>query len=671
MEMRMRASEDIEIGEDITPAIPALCFCLNDSFVSSHCSSCFSPLPSHHSSSSNPFHLLYCSPPSSCSLSSSTSSAAADSHLLLLLHSRPSLYPHGDSSDLRLALRLLHHSAPPPLSLSRDRIAGLLTNRHKLMTREASDDDEFVARIRSGARAMAAARRMRDGLDDVSCCDHAASEYDAVLEEEATALCLVITNAVEVQDKSGRTLGLALFCPSFCWINHSCSPNACYRTLLCTDPQTAPSSSVQGKKPLRISPYSCGCGDEDNQIAGVVCSNGILTKESHCYCGPRIIVRSIKRITKGEEVTVAYTDLLQPKAVRQSELWSRYRFICCCRRCSASPLTYVDRALEELSVASLDSLSSNISFDTDKATEKLTEYIEDAIADYLSSDDPVSCCKRLEHVLAQGLSDEQLECKEGNSQATYRLHPLHHLSLNAYTTLQSAYKTRTSDLLPLCPERDEHLVEAFNMSRSSVAYALMLAGATHHLFHFETSLIASVANFWISAGESLLTFARSSVWNEFVGWGLPVLNLSSITAHKCPKCLLVDKFRTIQLDSQVQYADFEDTRRKFLVCVTGFTHEVWSFLVNSCCYLRSFKDPIDFSWSANSKFSSFLEIDARSSSTDMHGCEVEEDSDSGKIRIYMFQLGMHCLLYGGYLASICFGGHSSLTCHVQNIVDGE
>ena len=29
--------------------------------------------------------------------------------------------------------------------------------------------------------------------------------------------------------------------------------------------------------------------------------------------GPRLIVRSIKRIKKGEEITVAYTDLLQPK----------------------------------------------------------------------------------------------------------------------------------------------------------------------------------------------------------------------------------------------------------------------------------------------------------------------------------------------------------------------
>lgn len=32
-----------------------------------------------------------------------------------------------------------------------------------------------------------------------------------------------------------------------------------------------------------------------------------------CGYGPRVIVRSIKALSKGEEVTIAYTDLLQPK----------------------------------------------------------------------------------------------------------------------------------------------------------------------------------------------------------------------------------------------------------------------------------------------------------------------------------------------------------------------
>lgn len=40
--------------------------------------------------------------------------------------------------------------------------------------------------------------------------------------------------------------------------------------------------------------------------------------------GPKIVVRSIKRIKKGEEVTVAYTDLLQPKVFFSSISWPTF-----------------------------------------------------------------------------------------------------------------------------------------------------------------------------------------------------------------------------------------------------------------------------------------------------------------------------------------------------------
>jgi len=42
--------------------------------------------------------------------------------------------------------------------------------------------------------------------------------------------------------------------------------------------------------------------------------------------GPRLVVRSIKKINKGEEVTVAYTDLLQTK-VHASNYYYYYYFI--------------------------------------------------------------------------------------------------------------------------------------------------------------------------------------------------------------------------------------------------------------------------------------------------------------------------------------------------------
>lgn len=325
-------------------------------------------------------------------------------------------------------------------------------------------------------------------------------------------------------------------------------------------------------------------------------------------------------------------------------------------------VTEVISIVQDITVVNLDSSSTKISFDTEKATQRLTEYVEDAIADYLSIDDPESCCERLEHVLAQGLPDEQLEFMEGKPQTTYWLHPLHHLSLNAYTTLASAYKTRASDLMALCCETDEHhLLQAFNMSRTSVAYSLMRAGAAHHLFHHESSLIASVANFWTSAGVSLLTFARSLQRpSEAVKWGLPVSYLSNkAEVHRCSKCSLADKFKTIQLRSGVQRAEFEDTTREFLGCVANSTQQVWSYLVSSCRYLGSIKDPIDLGCLSNTKHSCILDghVHPRGRAVESNrGTEdFESQDDANGILTHMCQLGFHCVLYGGYLASICSG----------------
>ncbi|XP_062097704.1 protein SET DOMAIN GROUP 41 [Humulus lupulus] len=611
MEMEMRGKDDMEMGEDVTPSLPPLSFSLNDSLLSSHCSACFSPLPPLFLPPFPPT-LLYCS--SQCSnYDSALHHSSAESQLLDLLRSRPSIFPHSaDSSDLRLALRLIiqSHSAA--------RLAGLLTNRDKL-TASFGFCDEILLRISEGARAMALARRMRDGLDFSSSEDEVSIE-DVRLEE--SALCLVLTNAVEVQDnKTGRTLGVALYGQNFSWINHSCSPNACYRILLPSEIEASPFSPEE--TPLRIAP--CCSGNEETQvIKSGVCSSDVLKKEFQVCYGPRMIVRSIKRIKKGEEVTVAYTDLLQPKAMRQSELWSRYRFICCCRRCNALPPTFVDRALEEISVVNVHSSCTSSDFDKDKATDMLNQYIDDAITDYLSLGDSQSCCEKLERVVTQGLFDEHLECKGTTPQPTYWMHPLHHLSLNAYTTLASAYKIRSNDLLASLSETNKNLYEAFDMSRTSAAYSLLLAGATNYLFQFEPSLIASAANFWASAGESLLDFARSSIWSEF----FPASNLSSFTKYNCPKCSLREKVIQISISrhikretnllrGQAQYSDFENISSQFLNCITNLTERAWLFLTRSCHHLKVFKDPIDFGWLATRRYVDLWDSPIHSSDTNV------------------------------------------------------
>lgn len=101
-------------------------------------------------------------------------------------------------------------------------------------------DEEISARVKDGARAMAAARSIE--MEE--------NGQDAVLLE--AALCLVLTNAVEVHDKEGRSLGIAVYAPTdFSWINHSCSPNACYRFLI--SPQNTTSRHPSETR-LRILP---------------------------------------------------------------------------------------------------------------------------------------------------------------------------------------------------------------------------------------------------------------------------------------------------------------------------------------------------------------------------------------------------------------------------------
>lgn len=73
--------------------------------------------------------------------------------------------------------------------------------------------------------------------------------------------------------------------------------------------------------------------------------------------------------------------------------------------------------LQEISSASLDasSLSSGQNVYRDYAIRRLTDYIDDAITQYLSFGDPELCCEKLENLLTQGLLYEQLEGREVKS----------------------------------------------------------------------------------------------------------------------------------------------------------------------------------------------------------------------------------------------------------------
>lgn len=216
----MRSTEGIDIATDITPPLTPLSFSLHNTHLHTHCSSCFSlitppPIP-------NPNN--YCSPHCSTSHSSIPLSSAE--------HHLPS---SSTSSLLRTALRLLLHHH----SYGSTRLNHLLTNRHLL----TSQNDDVAETVSLAALTMAAAIEKQNGCS-----------YDgaAILEEATVALCAVLTNAVEVHDNEGCALGIAVFEHAFSWINHSCSPNACYRFSF----STSSSSLLSRESKLRIAPFT-------------------------------------------------------------------------------------------------------------------------------------------------------------------------------------------------------------------------------------------------------------------------------------------------------------------------------------------------------------------------------------------------------------------------------
>ncbi|VFQ78710.1 unnamed protein product [Cuscuta campestris] len=216
-----------------------------------------------------------------------------------------------DTSGLCLSLRLLRRFQILCLVSGNDgvldRTGGLMTNHEELLmmvdTREDVVTNEVFERIKEGSRAMAFARRMLSNLNSES-----PLAGDCDLEE--AVLCFVLTNAVEVQDSAGRSVGVAVYGPSFSWNNHGCSPNCSCRF------STMPCSIFAS--PWCIHPkYTDGDGGNGSEHINTSSNFKFLSSlGSEKECGPRLFVRSIKDIKKGEELLITYTDLLQPKVVR-------------------------------------------------------------------------------------------------------------------------------------------------------------------------------------------------------------------------------------------------------------------------------------------------------------------------------------------------------------------
>lgn len=317
-------------------------------------------------------------------------------------------------------------------------------------------------------------------------------------------------------------------------------------------------------------------------------------------------------------------------------------------------------------------MASGDNFYGDHVMEKLMGCLNDAIDDFLSFNNPKSCCEKLEILLIHDHLNVFLKPNREKLHQLFRLHPLHHVSLHAYMTLASAYKVSVSELLALDPEGDEHQTEAFNMSRKSAAYSLLLAGATQHLLESESSLIVPVSNFWTTAGESLLSLVRSSTWNLF-SRGRHIEDFSFLSYQICGKCMLLDRFRDNSTGTPDKNAEFAEVTSQFLNCVTDTTQKIWGFLIEEGGYLKVVEDPINFRWLGSrmpslTHFATHATSPGASDKTDS-GLEAEEYHN--KIRVKLFLLGIHYLIYGALLSTVWFGPNSPLMSKVESLLSVE
>lgn len=632
--MEMRAGESVDISENLTRAIAPYAMALHDEFLHSHCSSCFRDLPSQRTCVVS--CMVCCTVRYCCSdcLSSDCQVHMSSGECCFFanhLEKASTSCTTEGTSDFRAALRLLYllemHGLVSSDSINQSsRIGGLSVSGIREVLEEGGEVSE---RIREGSMLMSSARKMRT---------QNAVVFLNGLTVEMVALWAVMINSVEVQICEGRDLGIAVYGPNFSWFNHSCFPNASYNFILAPWKE----DSVSDKPPYRAVPASKGIASDAWRAWQF--EDG-FTHAVGKY-GPRVVVRCTRPINKGDEVCIAYIDLLQTREARHSDLWSKYKFICFCKRCTASPEPYVDLILN-CDFRKLNSLEDAV---MSPAIENLDDILQQAISQYSLGDDPKACCDIIESMLSKNWMGELQKVEL--SRRRHMLHPLHHISLRAYMALASAYRFRA-----LKSNTDgfngENSNVSFEMTKAAAAYSFVLAGATHHLFLSECCFMTPLSHFLLSTGQSMLDLVQC-----IQGGAGKNVSEAKFSFASC-------SVSSAQYDS-IQHHQFRSTCDDFGRRMLSLSLQCWPFLAQSSLILEKIKNPIDFSWLGTTIFQSLhLSEEDSANLSYADGLPISIEEQKGCV----LSLAICCINFCKYLASICYGPQHYVTIHAKDLLE--
>lgn len=333
---------------------------------------------------------------------------------------------------------------------------------------------------------------------------------------------------------------------------------------------------------------------------------------------------------------------------RHSDLWSKYKFICSCRRCIASPEPYTDLILN-CDVRDLDKAEAEGTV-TPPAIENLGDVLQQAISEYTSNDDPEACCNMIETMLSNrflsGLKQEDISGRK------HILHPLHQICLTAYMTLASAYRFRALSLEEAVRSDGENTDDFFRMAKAAAAYSLVLAGSAHHLFLSECSLMIPLSHFLLNTGQSLLYLAES-----IKGKTRQNISEARLSFSSCPAS-------STDNDSP-PYHVFRSTCEAFGKQMLSLSLRCWSFLVRGLPCLEKIKSPMEFSMPGTTIFQSVLSEEDHANLS-AHEPVSFTERQAGCI----LSLALCCITYCKYLATICYGPHHYLADHAKYLLEG-
>ncbi|KAJ7541265.1 hypothetical protein O6H91_10G051700 [Diphasiastrum complanatum] len=361
---------------------------------------------------------------------------------------------------------------------------------NSLATFSRDEDIELALQVREASMLMLLARELANeynakGLDRRDQCSSSfptKEQCGSRLDEEV--LCQVITNGVQVQmDEYSRSrlvnivthpdplegmqnnrliLGSAVYGPLFSWLNHSCRPNASYRfgyaclSELISEVEfgNIQKSSELACEPLLEIPQDASTMMEptDFHIGRVKsdqpgATTGLGTLKS---MGPCVFVRSILPITVGEEVCVAYIDLLKPKVTRKVELWEKYCFQCECPRCSQVPVSYSDKLLEAVRHCCVHQNSFQMCVGLDDFHFLSCFYLDSHTSIFkFDMDEGVCGCNYLcRKCRGDSVTDTLINYEDSSSRQLnakcLKLSFMHHACLDGYIVLACAYKLLAS-----------------------------------------------------------------------------------------------------------------------------------------------------------------------------------------------------------------------------------